>query len=160
MNNMVPMIESVTSAPRVRTPGGALRVGRTALLAGWFVFALTAILFPCIQAIAAPVSDHAQNIIEAIAGTAIDDPLNNESLVTEHSDHGSESSCCDLASAVPWNVDIPLALTTDYSPSGWVAVEALGTPFWVGSTRSLSLAQRETPSAPRRLYLRTLRLLI
>ena len=159
MNSMAAMIKRVSSAPRVRRPGGALRFGRTALLAGWVVFALAAILFPCIEAIAAPVSDH-ENVTETIAGTAIDHPLNNESLVTEHSDHGSGSSWCDLASAAPWNGNISLTLTTNDSPSGWVAVEALATPFLAGLTRSQSLAQHEIPPPPRRLYLRTLRLLI
>ena len=140
-------------------PGGALRLGRAALLAGWVVFALATTLSTCIQVIAAPVSDPAQNVAAAFAGTAVDHPLNNESLLAENADDGSESPCCHLASAMPRNVDITLALTTNDSPSGWVAIERVATPSLVGLTLSKNLTQRIPPSA-RRLYLRTLRLLI
>ena len=141
-------------------PGGALRLGRAALLAGWVVFALATTLSTCIQAIAAPVSDPAQNVAAAFAGTPVDHPLNNESLLAENADDGSESPCCHLASAMPPNADITLALTTNGSPSGWVAIEGVATPSPVVLTHSKSLGQLETPAPPRRLYLRTLRLLI
>lgn len=134
--------------------------GRVALLAGWGVFALTAVLSPCTQAIAAPVGNHAQNATEAFARTPANDPLNDKSLRTEHPDRGSGSSWCGLASATPWNVNIRLALTTTYPPSGWVAIEGVAAPSLIGFTRSESLAQHEIPPSPRRLYLRTLRLLI
>lgn len=156
---MAPTMESVRSPPRVRTPGGALRFGRTALLAGWFVFALAAILSPCIQAIAAPVSDRAQNVVEAFAARPIGHPL-NERLLTENADNCDGSSSCHLASAMPENVITPLALTANYPPPWWVAIEGIATPSLVGLTRSRKLVQHEIPPPPRRLYLRTLRLLI
>lgn len=133
-------------------PGGALRFGRATLLAGWVVFALAAILTPCIQAFPAPVSDPAQNVTQAFAGT-------QESLPTENADDdGSESPWCHRASAMPGNDIIPLALTANDSPSRWIAIEGVTTPSLVGMTLSKSLTQPVPP--PRRLYLRTLRLLI
>ncbi|MBI4205088.1 MAG: hypothetical protein HY527_08680 [Betaproteobacteria bacterium] len=160
MTNMVPTMENFRSAPGARLPGGTLRFGRAALLAGWVVFALAATLSTCIQAIAAPVSDHAQNVTAAFAGTSIDHRVSGESRLTENTDDGSESSWCHLASAMPWNISIPLALTTNYLPSGWVAIAGVAAPSLIGFTRSESLAQHEIPHSPRRLYLRTLRLLI
>jgi hypothetical protein len=140
-------------------PDRALRFGRAALLAGWVVFALATTLSICIQAIAAPVSD-AQSVTAAFVGTTIDHPLNNKSLLTENADDGSGSSCCHLASAMPWNVSVPLASTTNDPPSGWIAIQAATASFPVAVTRSPRLAQDEMPPFPRRLYLRTLRLLI
>ena len=157
---MAPLMESVRRAPTVRKPGGALRFGRAALLAGWVVFALTAVLSPCIEAIAAAISDHAENVTEAFAGTTVDHSLNDESVRTERGDHGFELSCYDLAGAVPWNAQVPLALTTNYTPSGWDAIEGVATRPLIVSTRSGSLAQYEIPPPARRLYLRTLRFLI
>jgi len=150
---MAMTIKSVSSAPRTGTPGGALRFGRAALVAGWVVFALATTLSTCIQAIAAPVSARVQNVTEALADTPMGVP-------NERSDGGSEPPCHHRAGAVSWNTNVVLALTTNYPPSGWVAIEALATPFPVGLTRSPSLAQRATPPPPRRLYLRTLHLLI
>ncbi|OGA08591.1 MAG: hypothetical protein A2W68_13350 [Betaproteobacteria bacterium RIFCSPLOWO2_02_64_14] len=157
---MVPVMENFRSTPRVRTPGRMLRIGRAALLVGWVVFALATTLSTCIQTIAAPVGDHAQNVTATFAGTPMDHLFNNESVLAEYADDGFESPCCHLASAMPRNVDISLALTTNGSPSGWVAIEGVATPSPVVLTHSKSLGQLETPAPPRRLYLRTLHLLI
>jgi hypothetical protein len=153
---MAPMMESIRSAPRIRTLGGALQFGRAALLVGWVVFALAAILSPCIQAIAAPASNIAPNAPETFTGT----PVGKQSLSTERGNHGSESSCYDLGSAVPWNTQIPLTLATNYTPSGWDAIEGVATRPLIVSTRSGTLAQYEIRPPARSLYLRTLRLLI
>ena len=153
---MVPMMENFRSAPRVRALGGALRFGRAALLVGWVVFALAAVLSPCIQAIAAPASNIAQNAPETFTGT----PIGKQSLGAERGNHGSESSCYDFASAVPWNTQIPVALATNFTPSGWDAIEGIATRPLIVSTRSGILAQYEIRPPARRLYLRTLRLLI
>lgn len=137
----------------------ALRFGRAALLAGWVVFALATTLSTCIQAIAAP-ADHAQNVAAASAGMLIDHPP-GEGILTENADEGSASSCCHVASTTPRNVEIPPALTMSEPPSGGIPLAGVPAAFpIIGLPQSENLAQHDTPPFPRRLYLRTLRLLI
>lgn len=153
MQTVATMIKSVGSAPRPRTLGAALRFGRAALLVGLALFVLTA-LSPCIDAIAAPFGNPALDGTVAFAETPIGVP-------DGHSDEGSESSCHHLAGAVPSNANTFLALTANDSPPGWAAIEGATASFpLAGPTSTGNLARREAPPPPRRLYLRTLRLLI
>ena len=153
VNYMVPMKENFGSAPQARMPVRAFRFGRAALLVGLALFALNA-LSPCIDAIAAPVGNDAPDGTAALAITPTGVP-------NGHPDEGSESSCHHLAGAVPSNSNALLALTANDSPPGWVAIEGVTTASLpAGPTASGNLARRETPPTPRRLYLRTLRLLI
>jgi len=156
---MGPMMETFRSAPGVRMPRRALLFGRAALLAGWFVFALATTLSTCIQAIAAP-ADHAQNVAAASAGKLIDHPQ-SEGLLTGNADEGSASSCCHIACTTPRNVEIPAALTKSEPPTGWVPLAGVPAAFpIIGLPQSQNLAQHDIQTSPRRLYLRTLRLLI
>lgn len=129
------------------------RFGRAASLAGLALFALTALLSPCINAIAAPVSDGVQDVTEALAITPVGIP-------NGRSDDGSGSSCHHFASALSWDANAVWGLATNCSPSGWVATEGMAAPFSTGLSPLRHFAKREAPSPPRRLYLRTLRLLI
>lgn len=156
---MVPTIEDFRSAPRARGPRRALLFGRAALLAGWVVFALATTLSTCIQAIAGP-ADHTQNVAAASAVKFIDHRL-GERLLTENADEGSASPCCHIASTTPRNVKIPPALTMSEPPSWGVPLAGVPAAFpIIGLPQSQNLAQHDTPPSPRRLYLRTLHLLI
>lgn len=157
---MTAMTERFNSAPRTRTSGAALRFGRAALLAGWVVFALGTTLSTCIQAFAAPAGEPAWNVAAAFASVPADHRFGGESLPAESVDDGFKSSCCHVASAMPRNEDVPLALATNDSPSWWAAIEGVAPPSLVRFIPSKSLLRVENPPPPRRLYLRTLRLLI
>jgi hypothetical protein len=159
MISMPSTMETFRSAPRARRPLRARRFGRAALLAGWAVFALATTLSTCIQAIAAP-GDHTQNVAAVSAGKLIDHPL-SEGLPTENADEGFASSCCHIAGATPRNVEIRTALTMSEPPSGGILLAEVRAAFpTVGLPQSENLAQHDTPPSPRRLYLRTLHLLI
>jgi hypothetical protein len=150
-------MQTYRSALATRTSRRALRFEHAALLAGWVVFVFSTTLSTCVQAIAAP-ADHAPNV--ATAGKLIDHLL-SEGLFTEQADEGSQASCCHIAGTTPRNVEIPSTLTKSEPPSGGILLAGVPAAFpIVGLPQSETLAQHATPPSPRRLYLRTLRLLI
>jgi hypothetical protein len=145
--------------PAARTPRRTLRFGRAALLAGWVVFALATTLSTCIDAIAAS-DDHALNVTVASPDKLANHSL-GETLFTEHADDGSSSSCCHVSAATPRNVDDPPALPTSKPPALWPAFAAASAAFpALAPPPAHNFTQHDAPPFPRRLYLRTLHLLI
>ena len=145
--------------PAARTPRRTLRFGHAALLAGWVVFALVTTLSTCIEAIAAP-DDHALNVTVASPDNLTNHSL-GETLFSEHADDGSSSSCCHVSGATPRNVDSPPALPISKPPAVWPAFAAPSAAFPVMAPPLVqNFTQHDAPPFPRRLYLRTLHLLI
>ena len=142
-----------------RTPRRTLRFGRAALLAGWVVFALATTLSICIDAIAAP-DDHALNVRVA----SPDKPANHslgETLFTEHADDGFSSSCCHVIDGAPRNLENHPALPTSKPTAVSPAYGAASAAFPVMAPPLVqNFTQHNAPPLPRRLYLRTLHLLI
>ena len=142
-----------------RTPHRALRFGHATLLTGWVVFVLATTLSICIQAIGAP-ADPAQNITSASADNVIAHSPSDDSLA-EKEDEDIASSCCHVISATPRNAKISSAVTMREPPSEGIPISGVPAAFpIVGLPQSEKPAQHDTPPAPRRLYLRTLHLLI
>jgi hypothetical protein len=128
------------------------RFGRAALLTGWLLFALSALLSPCLDAIAAPASHGGEAVAESLAGGDPAGPKNDDAA----------TSCHDsLALAVSRNADNLQAPVLSPSFSGAALSEGETAfvpllPFDVYQR----LRQYEAPPPTRPLYLRTLRLLI
>jgi len=147
-------------APRRGAARAGVRARRGALLAGRTAFVLTAALVPCINAIAATISDRAPATANAVAPASIAGRSTGDNLLTRPADGGAKSACCDLTGPTPQNAKVFPALPAYDSPSGGVAIAAVPAPFFPRLATSDNFAPHDAPSPPRRVYLRTLRLLI
>ena len=127
------------------------------LVLAWAAFWFNTALFPCNEAVAAAFggrsNDGSRSVSAAQPAQASNDTYSGCPM------HSPDSPCGYTLSAGPTSVGMYALLGPDNSYLGWFAIDAPAAAL-IAVSHAETLAPREPPPRPHRLYLRTLRLLI
>ena len=138
-------------------PWGLRGCARRALVLAWVIFWFNTALFPCCEAVAAAFGNHSDDVSQSVSAAqpahASDDTYSGCPM------HSPDLPCGYTLSAGPTSVGMYALLGPDNSSLGWFAIDAPAAAL-IAVSHAETLAPREPPPRPHRLYQRTLRLLI
>ena len=150
---------SIAGLSGIKRSKGRFRSAHVMVLA-WVIFWLNTALFPCCDAFAAVLGDHAVSVSQS--ASAAESAHHSDESHSERPYHSPESPCDYALNAGPAIVDGEYAaLPTDRIQLGGFAIDALLVPGLTAVTHAAYLVPRDYhPPPPFRLYLHTQRLLI
>jgi len=131
--------------------------GRAGLLGAWLIFWINALLFPCMDALAAQARNDCGSGTVAVAAAPV-----LSSIKGLHADDAGENPdplCCHVVSPAPATIHADSVFVTDHQLGDWSPVAIVTTTRLFGVTLRGKLAPREIPPPRVPLYLRTSRLL-
>ena len=149
---------SIAGVSETRLPRGLRRPARVALVLAWIAFCLNTALFPCCEALAAAFGDHSDGVSHSASASQ---PAHHaHETHSEQPHHSPGSPCGHSINAGPAINGEYAGLPTNRVQLEWYAMDMSSSVGLTVENRSEIFAPREPHPPPRRLYQRTLRLLI